>query len=127
MGELAATWFPLEVGGILVGHVNGADAAVVDFIGPGPQASHEHTRFTPDHEFHRQEVARHYQDSAGRRTYLGDWHTHPNGPSSLSELDQQTLRTIAQEREARCSQPVMLLLAHGPEAWETTAFALGIS
>lgn len=121
---LASTWFPLEAGGILLGHVNGSDAVVVEIIGPGPAACHEHTCFFPDHDYQREEVARLYRESDGRVTYLGDWHTHPRGPSNLSDIDQRTLRAIAKERDARCSQPLMLLLSHGPDAWDTNVFCL---
>lgn len=50
-------------------------------------------------------------------TYLGDWHTHPNGSPALSRKDLRTLRRIARHPAARISQPVMAVLAGGPAAW----------
>lgn len=122
--EHSDQWFALETGGLLAGYLNGADAVVCAIIGPGPDAIHEARHFTPDHAYQVEEMARIYRKSGGRHSYLGDWHTHPHGPASLSELDVRTMRTIAGDRRARCVNPLMLLLARGPGEWQVNVFAL---
>lgn len=125
MATLARDWAPLEVGGVLAGYWNGEDAVITDVVGPGAGAEHERFHFTPDYEFHTREIARLYLASNGVTTYLGDWHSHPNGPSSLSPVDRRTLREIGDAPEARCPRPLMVLLSGGLDSWSVQSFTLG--
>jgi len=106
---------PLETGGILLGYRDeaGGEIVVTAMVGPGRDARHRRRSFVPDHSFHEREVARLYTESGRTWSYLGDWHTHPGGPLSLSLKDQRTLTRIARARTARVAHPVMVLLASG--------------
>ena len=119
---------PLETGGVLLGYWSAVqDAAVVEFIiGPGPQAVHRKGSFIPDHRYQHRELSRLYQAAGRNLDYLGDWHTHPGGPASLSRTDLATLRRIAQHAAARAPRPIMLLLAGG-EPWRVAAWMAEIT
>lgn len=114
---------PHETGGILLGYsVRGCrDTVVTHGVGPGPNAVHAVDRFIPDCDYHDAEVARVYEEFDGKITYLGDWHSHPNGHGELSQCDRQTFRSIAVCPDARIPEPVMLILADStdwnPVAW----------
>jgi integrative and conjugative element protein (TIGR02256 family) len=114
---------PNETGGVLLGYWSSArDTAVVEHVvGPGPRALHRLTEFVPDHGHQASEIARLFRRERGNLDYLGDWHTHPVGPLTLSWKDQFTLRRIAQDGAARAPQPVMLLLAGG-SPWRVGAW-----
>lgn len=116
--------FPLETGGVLVGYRGGvAGTVITDVVGPGAGARHGRTWFLPDHLYHEQEVARLYQQSGRLHVYLGDWHSHPNGPTSLSSKDTRTLRRIASDAHARVREPVMLVVAGSPNrGWALACF-----
>jgi len=118
----ADTWDPLEVGGVLAGYVNEAEIVITHLVGPGMEATHTPISFLPDHAFHVAEIARIYRESGGTCTYLGDWHTHPGGLPRLSPTDRSTLRQIAQDPEARCPKPMMMVLAGRQAQWEVAAF-----
>src|SRR6266849_1420647 len=109
--------FPNETGGVLMGYwIDDASQVVItDVVGPGPRAIHYTKSFVPDHDFQEERIARIYEESDRIWTYLGDWHTHPHGSSSLSRRDRQTLRAIAMHSEARCPLPLMAILAGGRE------------
>ena len=70
-----------ETGGILIGYwtPDGSQAVVTQIIGPGPGALHTRTKFVPDTEYQEVEITRIYLESGRIQTYLGDWHTHPEG------------------------------------------------
>src|SRR4051794_19882506 len=68
--------FPMETGGVLLGHSTGQDGYVCTVIGPGPHAKHQHTRFEPDSDWQAQRTAEAWH-SDRTLEYLGDWHTHP--------------------------------------------------
>lgn len=115
----ASLRYPLETGGILIGYFMESNVVIVDAIGPGKSASHALGTFTPDYSWQDKEVAQLYKKSGRRHTYLGDWHTHPDGSGSLSMKDISTLENIATCKTARVSSPVMAILS-GTNEWEIT-------
>ena len=118
----------LETGGVLLGWRNGADVVVSHVVGPGPGAQHERTTFHPDSAWQAERIAELYELSGRRLEYLGDWHTHPGGRPWPSRRDAGTLRHIAASAEARCPDPVMVILgsaaADEASAWKVGAFVL---
>jgi integrative and conjugative element protein (TIGR02256 family) len=103
---------PNETGGILLGYwsVSSNAAVVTNVLGPGPAADHRPMSFSPDADFQVGEIARVFNASGGVQTYLGDWHTHPNGRAYLSGRDIATLRTIAEYPEADLPFPLMCVV-----------------
>lgn len=106
---------PLETGGVLMGYWAYDESSVViaDIVGPGPNAVHERTRFVPDHRYQDREIERIYKESGRRLTYLGDWHSHPDGPMILSVVDRLTQLRIGSHRAARAPHAVMAIIAGG--------------
>lgn len=117
--------YPLETGGVLLGwFAKPWEAVVTALVGPGPEARHEAASFRPDADWQQERIAASYRASGRTVTYLGDWHTHPNGRLSLSRADVATLRTIASHKAARVPNPLMAVLAGGPDwgagLWQLT-------
>lgn len=123
--QLGARSYPLETGGLLLGYVadNGA-TVVTHIIGPGPNAKHRRHRFAPDFKYQQSALEAHHFATNGRETYLGDWHTHPDGVSALSRRDKKTLRTISATPEAYAVRPLMAIASGGPDNWNVGAFRL---
>jgi integrative and conjugative element protein (TIGR02256 family) len=117
----AARMQPKETGGILAGYRGDQDTIVItNIVGPGPNAVHGLDYFIPDHAFHQAEMTRIYHDSGRISTYLGDWHSHPDGGSGISKTDRSTLRRIASAPAARAAQPLMVVVSGGTP-WSITA------
>jgi integrative and conjugative element protein (TIGR02256 family) len=89
---------------------------ISDVIGPGPNAKHTRHSFSPDAKYHDDEIERIYVVSNRLHTYLGDWHTHPNGSTGTSRKDRKTLSAIASDPGARAPRPLMAILA-GNKNW----------
>jgi integrative and conjugative element protein (TIGR02256 family) len=117
---------PYETGGVLMGYFSQGESELVitDVIGPGPNAKHTTTAFSPDLEFQHAEIARCYQQSNRLHTYVADWHTHPDGPPALSNKDKRVLMKIARCADARLPKPAMVLLAGGFDHWNLGSFQL---
>lgn len=121
----AASRYPLETGGVLLGwRASAQEVVVTHVVGPGPAAEHRPTSMRPDAAWQQERITDIYSRSGRRTSYLGDWHTHPDGAPSLSPRDISTLRRIARHRDARASQPVMVVLAGGSEDWELGPYQL---
>ncbi len=120
----AEIFSPLETGGVLLGYwaVGTSEAVVTRIVGAGPDAIHRENHFVPDYEFQETDIARHYEESGRKLEYLGDWHSHPGGQGYLSDVDRKTLLRIGKTKSARVEEPLMLVLAGGPEwtihAWQ---------
>ncbi|WP_273429992.1 Mov34/MPN/PAD-1 family protein [Marinobacter sp.] len=122
MSKEAERAYPLETGGILAGYVaNCGDIVLAGVSGPGPNATHDQFRFTPDHDWQCLFLDKLYRDSSGISVYLGDWHTHPNGRPHMSRLDKKTLNTIAKSSEARCPSPLMMIGSGELSKWDWLA------
>jgi integrative and conjugative element protein (TIGR02256 family) len=100
----------LETGGVLVGYYADDEIVIVNIVGPGPKAKHRQTSFKPDGKYHSKELAAMYEKSGRIERYLGDWHTHPNSTSYLSDLDKSTLARIGGYKKAQLTTPIMLVL-----------------
>lgn len=131
LGELereAERAFPNETGGVLLGYRDREEATLVQVmfqIGPGPNAVHKRHRFEPDSVWQQAQIALAYGQSGRIATYLGDWHSHPEGSPRLSKLDRDTARRIARCRQARARRPIMLILCGGPKSWNAAGHCAG--
>lgn len=124
MASEADTWSPKESGGILLGYwVSEDEVVVTDMIGPGPNAVHRRSSFTPDEKWQEKEVARIYQRSGRVATYLGDWHSHPYGTKELSFKDIMVMFRIACHKPARAKTPIMGILWNRLE-WKFALWSL---
>jgi len=121
MSILASNAYPNETGGLLIGYDAGNGLVITAITGPGPNAIHKPNTLTPDYAYHDAEIERIYSESGRRHTYLGDWHSHPDGGSMLSSKDKRTLRAIAEYQPARAPSPIMGILDGGPP-WRFAAW-----
>ena len=111
--------YPLETGGVLAGYVaDNGEPVVRAVVGPGPEAVHNRHRFTPDHAWQCRQLDILFAESSGASTYVGDWHTHPDGLPQMSWLDRRTLRSIARHRDAGVARPLMLIGGGSIGEWD---------
>ena len=97
----------LETGGALIGAwERGLDGRlsvrVERATGPGPDASHSSSLFSPDLEHYRNRVGYYRQHGLD---YLGEWHKHLGSFDSLSSLDVSTARELMRDE----GWPMLLL------------------
>jgi integrative and conjugative element protein (TIGR02256 family) len=89
----------LETGGILLGHQHQDGRLTVTSAGdPGPRAERTQGSFRRDPE-HAQTLATSAY-AADRSIWLGDWHTHPDGPTHPSELDLRSYLDVVRDPSA---------------------------
>lgn len=124
--EIANFSYPNETGGSLMGYINkdNLDIAVTDIINPGPKAVHKRYSFVPDYNFQEKKIKSIYFKSKRYHTYLGDWHTHPDGSSSLSNTDIKVLKNISEYAPARMPFPIMILLSGNKNKWKIKTWQL---
>jgi integrative and conjugative element protein (TIGR02256 family) len=95
--ETAARFGPEETGGILLGHDLGHQILVTAAGDPGPGATHTPTRFRRDLAYAGKLADAAYEHD--HSVWVGDWHTHPRGPTRPSRYDLRTYRRFLQDPE----------------------------
>jgi integrative and conjugative element protein (TIGR02256 family) len=102
---------------MLIGYRAGVNYVITELIGPGPSATHGKDRFVPDAAWQFERLEDEFAASRGVHRYLGDWHTHPEGPAALSLLDRRTLARIARGSATGEPHPLMLVGSGLGGAW----------
>ena len=99
---------PLETGGIIIGSYNedGSTAWVTRIEGPPPDSKRERNRFYRGSRGLQRLLESLWQQG---EHYLGEWHFHPAGHPKPSPHDIMQMKAIAEEREARCPQPILIV------------------
>ncbi len=105
-----------ETGGILLGKEVDFPAGVCirHAGGPGPNAVRGKTVFVRDLA-HAQRVANELFDRDGS-TWVGEWHTHPNGAPVPSSRDLRTYEAILENAELGFSFFSSLIVTKSPES-----------
>ncbi|MFN3191478.1 MAG: Mov34/MPN/PAD-1 family protein [Aureliella sp.] len=117
MRELAVKHAPNEVGTSLVGsYSDDGHTATIDGLAPLSSDSRG-SRLT----FVRgvQNLAGFFsgifRSSQGRRHYVGEWHSHPDGPVLPSDTDDQNQVDIANDRDTDCPEVILVIVGGSAE------------
>jgi len=105
---------PLETGGMLLGYIEQRNYYVVDLIDSGPEAVHKSNYFLPDGKYQQPILEQKFFKSNGKVTFLGDWHSHPNADSYMSNLDMETLKNISEDEGAQITCPIFIIIGTSP-------------
>ncbi|MDA8118696.1 MAG: Mov34/MPN/PAD-1 family protein [Gammaproteobacteria bacterium] len=104
-----ATHHPNETGGMLLGYVNGNQRVVTALIGAGPNAEHEQYRMLPDNGYQQAMLREHFENTNGRESFLGEWHSHPESAPIMSWTDRRTLHRVTTRGKHLPALPVMMI------------------
>ena len=109
----------LETGGILLGHDDGTSVLVTSAGGPGPNAHRASDRFSRDLEHAVSLGNLAYADDGS--VWVGEWHTHPTGPSTPSPADLSTyVRLVADPSLGFIRLAALIVLPCPDHGWEHT-------
>lgn len=101
----------IETGGILAGFQNGRIINITHASLPGPQAKKERTLFSKDIVFCQKCLDDLYIESSGKTVYAGEWHYHPSGSNSPSNIDLSSMNDISKQAEYLVDEPIMLIVS----------------
>jgi integrative and conjugative element protein (TIGR02256 family) len=107
LAELTQYHQPKEFGGVLVGSycADGRCAVVSQLIIPAKYRQSS-TSFAPDPTSINEQL----RALSAPLHYLGDWHSHPNGPAQPSATDRATLARLAAHPQVQTHTPLLLIV-----------------
>ena len=107
--EICRASYPLETGGVLIGHYNKTldTATVTRVTGPPLDSRRRRTAFYRGtqglHELFRALWPK-------EEYYLGEWHYHPGSSPEPSAADFKRMQEIAESDDANCPEPILLVV-----------------
>ena len=102
-----------EAGGILLGSYRGLHIQVTSCSRPMARDRRTATLFDRRDPGHQGFALKNWRDSAQTKTFVGEWHTHPEPRPYPSRLDLQTWRHVAGNNTAGNT----VFLIKGYESW----------
>ena len=107
--DLCLASYPLETGGVLIGHYNETleTAIVTRATGPPPDSQRRRNAFYRGtqglHELLRVLWPK-------KEYYLGEWHYHPGSSPEPSAADAKRMQEIAESDDTNCPEPILLVV-----------------
>lgn len=104
-------FYPKEYGGILVGRYvdNNSLVIIEDMVLPKNYKASAYS-FERGNKRLKKALVRHFE-STPSLTYVGEWHTHPNGSTTPSETDTNALYQIAQHHNVFIENPILVIIS----------------
>ncbi len=122
--SLAKRHYPKEFGGVLVGrYVESNSLALIEgHVLPKKYASSRYS-FERGKAGLRNSLAKHFKDKPSK-IYVGEWHTHPDGPAIPSSTDISALQTIVSHDEVFIENPILLIIGIKPKQHELGLYVI---
>ncbi len=110
----------VETGGMLLGQIDDARGVVwVTSIAaptPGSEQSSSYVRLAA--EYTRELLTVIEDESSGRISFIGMWHTHPHAVPFESQTDQDAVRALLTNKEHPLHRVLLVIVGGEPAAWD---------
>jgi len=125
MRQLAAQYFPNEVGTALVGcYSDDGFIATIKDLAPLAEDSHgSHRYFVRGVKALAQYFTRVFKQSNGLMHSVGDWHSHPMSGATPSATDDENQSAVSADLTTECAESILIILGgHTAEFAEIRAY-----
>ena len=100
---------PWEVGGWLLGYWTEDRSTIIVTHGTPPAARGSAFGITISGRGHRGRFDEAWASTNGKVTFIGDWHTHPGGPTTPSSTDRRAMRQLAKDGDYGTPEPLIAI------------------
>jgi len=110
IGDIGIKYFPNEFGGFLIGkYLNNYKSLYIEnFILPF-RYKQSPLYFERSINGIRDKFKKAFKDN--KQYYIGEWHTHPNGPTMFSQTDLTAMIQIVKCKTVQIKNPILLILS----------------
>lgn len=111
ISKIAKKHSPREIGASLIGCYSndGFEAFILDTAPLSPDSKGSATSFYRGTSGLRKFFNGLLRDHDGRQYYIGEWHSHPYGPSAPSGIDDRAQSAIASDPRANCPECILVV------------------
>ncbi|MBW8244228.1 ThiF family adenylyltransferase [Muricauda oceani] len=114
--EITRFHYPNEFGGVFVGYRTDRDFIITDLLLPD-KFENGRAIFIRHPGSLNQRLSEIHRTTNGKIEYLGEWHSHPDGPTKPSKRDFNEMKKIARDKKISIAQPLLMIVAVSMESF----------
>ncbi len=121
--KLSIESIPKETGGIFIGRFfdDNYTIYISEILSPKKTVNTE-ISFTRHVEDLNKYIEKRFKESKGEFTYVGEWHSHPNGSPEYSGKDFDAMTKIAQDVQIQTNNPILLINGFSTKSSQITFY-----
>lgn len=100
--------YPKEFGGVFIGYKTDASFIITDILIPD-EYKNGTTIFIRKPGTLNERLNEIHRVTNGEIQYLGEWHSHPDGPTSPSRTDINAMQKIAKDKKINIDKPLLMI------------------
>jgi len=100
--------YPNEFGGVFIGYKSNLQFIITDILIPD-QYKNGQTIFIREPGTLNERLSEIHKMTNGEIEYLGEWHSHPNGPTTPSRTDINAMQEIATDKNINIDKPLLMI------------------
>ncbi|MCF4101578.1 ThiF family adenylyltransferase [Gillisia sp. M10.2A] len=106
--EITRLHYPKEFGGVFIGFKNETGFIITDILIPD-EYRNGRTKFIREPGNLNDRLKELHKKTAGKIQYIGEWHSHPDGPTSPSTTDLKAMKDIATDKKINVNTPLLMI------------------
>ncbi|WP_179319962.1 ThiF family adenylyltransferase [Winogradskyella helgolandensis] len=100
--------YPKEFGGVFIGYKSDLHFIITDILIPDHYKNGQ-TIFIREPGTLNERLSEIHKMTNGEIEYLGEWHSHPNGPTTPSRTDINAMQEIAKDKNINIDKPLLMI------------------
>lgn len=100
--------YPKEFGGVFIGYKTDVSFIITDILIPD-QYKNGQTIFIREPGNLNERLSEIHRLTNGEIQYLGEWHSHPNGPTTPSKTDINAMEIISNDKNINIDRPLLMI------------------
>ena len=110
--ENITTHYPKEFGGVFIGFKENKNFIITNILIPDKYENGK-TVFVRHPGSLNDRLKNIHKLTNGKIGYLGEWHSHPDGPTSPSKVDLNAMKDIAKDKKITIDEPLLMIAQIG--------------
>jgi integrative and conjugative element protein (TIGR02256 family) len=109
--------YPNEFGGVFIGYKSNKDFVITNILIPD-EYKNGRTIFVRHPGTLNQRLCEIHKITNGKTQYLGEWHSHPDGPTNPSSIDINAMKDIAKDKNIKIDKPLLMIAEVGKVSFD---------
>ncbi|MDY7396979.1 ThiF family adenylyltransferase [Aureibaculum sp. 2210JD6-5] len=110
--EITSAHYPREFGGVFIGFKSSVGFIITNILVPD-EYKNGRTVFIRSPGTLNERLSEVHKITNGKIQYLGEWHSHPDGPTSPSKTDINAMKEIAKDKNITIDKPLLMIVEAG--------------
>ena len=106
--KITRGYYPNEFGGVFIGYKSNNSYIITNILIPD-QYENGKTIFVRHPGTLNQRLNEIYKMTGGKIGYIGEWHSHPDGPTTPSITDLNAMKEIAKDKKINIVKPLLMI------------------